>query len=410
MADEPPSELIDEPPITLEPSLGAVLPPEHILGRDATVDRYWQLLKTGNSLLLLAPRRIGKTSICTLLGSRAPDGFLVSYADVEGCDSGRAFVNLTTKLANKVLERGKAQRIKDLGFWGARKIKKVETGGVSVEINADTSVEVSLRRMLEDMEATCDTLGIELVLLWDEMPWFIDTLVKSAAYRDAKAILDGLRSHRQQQSRSRIRMIYTGSIGFFEVVDRLRKRAEYSARPANDMSLQQVPLLDTDGAWDLVAALVWNIEREGVLERRFVNHMAERCEGHPFIIQWVASELRQIDGSQPIGRDDVNRILDELVKADADPLDLEHYVARLEEFGWGKDARAILNIVAPRGGHGATVNHLANLLPEIDRGGIMDAVKRLKRDGYVTQDGDSLRFCVLLLARWWTQRHGLDNP
>ncbi len=399
-------ELIDEPPIWFAPNRG-VLPPEHILGRDRIIDRYWRQLQGGESLLLLAPRRIGKTSITTLIHSRAPSDFVVSYVDVEGCKSGHDFINLTSTYANRELERGKTHRIKELGFWAARRIKKVAIRGI--EIDVSTQVEARLRRMLDDMDAACTDLGLHVVLIWDEMPWYIDKIAKAGKHEDAIAILDGLRSYRQQHKRSRIRMIYTGSIGFFEVLDRLKQRTQYASRPANDMSLEEVPLLDSDGARELVAALVWGIKRDAVLEKRFVDHTAERCEGHPYIIQWVAQELCDIPPNQSISPDDVDRILTKLVTSDSDPLDLEHYVKRLEELGWGNLARKILNVVAPRGVRGATLAELDNLLPDTDRDQITDVVKMLARDGYATRAEQRVTFCVQLLARWWTHRHALTS-
>jgi hypothetical protein len=402
-----PGALIDEPAITLRPSLGATLPPEHVIGRDHLVDKYWTLLKNGNNLLLLAPRRIGKTSICTLLSSRSPDDFIVSYIDVESCRSGQAFVDQSARYASEALDRGKAHLVEKLPFLAARRIKKIELGEIVLEVDVQVPVEDELRRTLESLEASCEKLGVSLVLLWDELPWFVDKLVKRDAHDDAIAVLDGLRAYRQQHPRSRLRMIYTGSIGLFEVLDRLRESKGYGAKPTNDMSPQEVPFLDTDGARALVGALVWDIERSGVQERQFVEYAAERCEGHPFVIQWLANELWLIDSTRPMGREEVDRILDELATSDADPLDLEHYVQRLEEYGWGADARTILNIIAPRGERGATVDNLDNLLPRLDRDRIVDVLRRLRRDGYVTQRDGRSRFRMLLLARWWAHRHQL---
>ena len=388
--------------------VGAALTPEQVVGRDELVERYWSLLEGGHSLLLLAPRRIGKTSVCTLLRARPRPGFVVCSLDVESCGSGRAFVTQTGKMANDGLERGRLHLLETLPADAARALKRIKIGQLTVEIEAEAPLGDALASMLSQLEASCRELGLRLVLLWDELPLFIDKLSKRGDHADAVTLLDGLRGHRQAHAGGLVRMVYTGSIGMFEVLDRLRERAGYSGKPANDMKLEDVPLLSPVEARTLAAALLWDMGRPVARSRRFVDRLAAAGEGHPYVIQWLASELWLVPPSDPLDVAEIDRLIDRLVAGDSDPLDLEHYVQRLDDLGWGRDARAILDVLAPRGDRGATVGELDNVLSDLDRARVADVLKRLRRDGYVTGSDGVQRFRLLLLARWWTQRHGLE--
>jgi hypothetical protein len=389
--------------------VGAALTPEQVIGRDELVDRYWSSLEGGHSLLLLAPRRMGKTSVCTLLRARARSGFVVCSMDVEHCGSGRDFVAQTGKMANEGLERGRLHLLETLPAEAARVLKRIKLGQLAVEVETEPPLGEALARLLGKLEVSCREAGLRLVLLWDELPLFIDKLSKRGDHGEAITLLDGLRGHRQEHAGGSLRMVYTGSIGMFEVLDRLRVRTGYGGKPANDMKLEHVPLLDPEQARALVAALLWDMGRPGARERRFVEHVAACGEGHPYVTQWLASELWLVPPSDPLDAGDVDRLLDRLVGGDDDPLDLEHYVQRLDDLGWGQDARAILDVLAPRGDLGATVNELDNVLSGLDRTRIADVLKRLRRDGYLTGGDGVHRFRLQLLARWWVQRHGLER-
>lgn len=399
--------LVDEPAYPFEPAMGATLTPRQVIGRDVLVARCWTSLKANNSLLLLAPRRVGKTSICTLIEDRQPEGFVVCRTDMERYSKGREFDERTAYIGNKGLGRGLQHRIKAATWRASRALKKIKLTELEIEIDPEVELADSLARTLEKLEASCEALDIRLVLIWDELPLFIDKLIDNGNHADAETILDGLRAHRAENAGGRLRMIYTGSIGFPEVLERLSELTGHRKTPTNDMQPIDVPLLDEEHARELVAAVLWTMGRPIVREKRFVSHAARACEGHPFVIQWLATELRTIDPGEPLNVENINRLLDRLVNGDSDPLDLEHYLRRLDWHGWGDDARAVLDVLAPRGDQGATIDEIDNVLPSITRSAIVEALRRLRRDGYITKSGEDYRFRLIILARWWTTRRGL---
>ena len=65
---------------------------DDLYGRQQEIDRLWSRLDGGEHLLMLAPRRVGKTSLMRELHRDPPADWDVVYVDVEGADGATDFV------------------------------------------------------------------------------------------------------------------------------------------------------------------------------------------------------------------------------------------------------------------------------------------------------------------------------
>jgi uncharacterized protein len=113
---------------------GGVPEPNELFGRDHTIRFIWEQLR-GNNILLVAPRRFGKTGVMNHLLKRTSAGFVAVYLDVEDVhdpdvfcsnliaallehDKLRAIVNGAKALPKKLLEfvRSQVGSVKTEGF------------------------------------------------------------------------------------------------------------------------------------------------------------------------------------------------------------------------------------------------------------------------------------------------------
>lgn len=110
---------------------GPVVRGEDFFDREREQIQYWRDLETDN-LLLLAPRRVGKTSLMRRLGEAAPDkGYTAVFVDVSDAGGEAAFVG---RLYQAVLETEASNPL-----WGQieeswlgklfRRVKKVSGAG-----------------------------------------------------------------------------------------------------------------------------------------------------------------------------------------------------------------------------------------------------------------------------------------
>lgn len=376
---------------------GGSLRPEHILGRDELIARYWMKLET-HSIALLAPRRVGKTSIAKRMIAFPPERFVVHSRDLEDLESvvhfARAlFEDVESHLSKftRAATRGRAV----LEALGLVQIKdfKIDIG------------EFGWRQLLDQLFADLDEHArIEdriVVLIWDEFTYFVSELALNGHERDAMALLDSLRAARQNYQN--VRMVLTGSIGLPEIERRLRN-AGHRNRSLNDVAAEIVPLFDEANARLVTAALIRGAGLE--VDAAVVDAIIERSEGHPMIIQLLVEALK---AHEHIDRDAVESEFRKIVQPPGDPLDLRYYAERIEQNFNEDDAeltRSILDALALEPGQ--TLTELLGVLPEdTSRTKASELLRHLIDDFYIVREAGKHSFRLRFLREFWIEERGL---
>jgi AAA+ ATPase superfamily predicted ATPase len=159
---------------------GQVVRGEDFFDREHEQARFWRDLETDN-LLLLAPRRVGKTSLMRRLGEAAHDkGFTVVFVDVSDAGGEAVFVG---RLYQAVLETEASNPL-----WGQmekswlgklfRRVKKVSGPGFSMEFHAGQAGDWS--RLGRDLAEALSGLEGRWLLQIDELPVFILKLLNDS--------------------------------------------------------------------------------------------------------------------------------------------------------------------------------------------------------------------------------------
>lgn len=385
-------------PARLTANPGGTLPPDQVVGRGPLIRRYWELLAQ-QSLLLLAPRRVGKTCICRKMNAENHPGFIrgtPELRDLEGRDRAAELVRLLFEDTQALLPPT---------LWAktrARQLLSQLTGSAELK---DFKLRVSEQSWPSLMDAVFEALdaygkehGKPVVLFWDEFPHFIRDVALKGHPGEATALLDRLRAARQRFPF--VRMVLTGSIGLDEVIDGLRLQG-YNGDPVNDMAREDVPMLDPSGAQALSTALIRGLGRAVPEPETLAAQLAESCEGHPYLIQHVARRLRYGAEATPEG---VDAELTRLIEDAADPLHLHHYLDRLKQL-YGPErlalARDILDAVAVSE-EGLRQRELLQHLGTADTEAVLEALRSLRRDHYLERDAERrFRFRMRFLQRYW---------
>jgi hypothetical protein len=193
---------------------------EDFFDREKEQRLVWSKLES-NNLLLLAPRRVGKTSLMLKLKKDAGEhGFRCMFFSVEDIGDETAFVR---KFYEKFCEVEGCEPILDRIMKSPvgkmlKKIKKVSGGGVGVEfgeLSGDdwTQLGKTLTQALNDIK---EPWLIEI----DEVPLFVLKLLKLGdGQKRVRAFLSWLRVLRQEHPE--IRWTLAGSIGLDTVTARL---------------------------------------------------------------------------------------------------------------------------------------------------------------------------------------------
>ncbi len=378
---------------------GGVLDPSHVVGRETEIERYWTHLQT-RSLALLAPRRVGKTSICRRMAADGRRGFVCRWRDLEGNTRASEFVQQVYQDIFELLSTKKraADKLDALvrGITGA-----VSTLHVNITL-PEARWRDQLRAMFADLDAMAQDTDTTPVLFWDEFTLFVNDMLRHGHTAEAMALLDTLRAIRQEFPH--VRMVFTGSIGLHEVLGTL-KRQGYANDPFNDIERDIVPLMSPEAATALATELIRGTGVPVYDKQGLAAHVALTCEGHPFLVQHVVHQLKL---RREMTTDTVDAVIAELLERQTDPLALEHYLERLTVYLTDHDARAarkVLDAVAVSD-RGMSVDEVCTEAG-LGRDDAIDLLRRLRRDLYLERTDGRYRFQLQLLRRWWRQERDL---
>ncbi len=197
-----------------------------ILGREQDSGKIWKVLEE-RSVLLVGPRRIGKTELLRSMVQTPRPGFLGVRVDLQGANS---VAEAVERILHEMQKRGIAESL------GARVEARVSSAGVGPAQIAlrDPAHADPWERLGAVLSAARQTLrartageGSTLFLALDEVPWWLDAVQATEGKTEARRALAALRYLRQRDDlRDSLRMILTGSVGLAGLAHGLGASAE----------------------------------------------------------------------------------------------------------------------------------------------------------------------------------------
>ncbi|MFH1463319.1 MAG: hypothetical protein ABIO70_02930 [Pseudomonadota bacterium] len=391
---------MSKPPSSITPNPGGAIHPDTVLGRNEIIERYWDILEM-RSMALLAPRRLGKTSVCRRMERYPHAGMVVRYRDLEGLTHPAELVRALVDDADAMIGRGVAWAVMTRSYaekvFGTVEFKEILTVRLP-----ELDWRALLDTVLTDIQAWAVQQDCRVVLFWDEFTLFLYDLVRQGRASDAMVLLDRLRAARQQCMR--LRVVYTGSIGLAEVLHSLRERG-YANDPVNDMAKEVLPLMGLAPATELAERLLAGFVTTTAPRHELAAHIARLTQGHPFLIQHVAERLRQWNKADIPAAD---AALEALIEAEGDPLELNHYLSRLALYlneVQHRVALAVLDRLAVREA-GLGVDDLVDATGA-DRELLLGLLSSLRKDLYLTRTEGRFAFRLGFLRRWWCLERAL---
>lgn len=390
--------------VSIQNIIGKPVSDQNFFGRDAELKEL-QSITEREHVLLLAPRRVGKTSLLHALAKRVnEDGTAVGvYASVAAATSEAQFVQTVlnaiyaTKRGRK-LKRNVFARVLGLG----RGVKGVKLAGSGVDLETRTPP------WQEDADrafAAILTSEVPLLILIDELPVLVLALANSdPSGARVRAFLQWFRNLRQRpDGASKLRFVLAGSIGLDNVT-----RRHHLTDTINDLRLWPLGPFETSAAHEFLGKLAdsYKIELDLAL-RDAICHAAEWLI--PYHLQVIFGALRERARTSLPTIETLGGVIDSLI-------DQRSYFSYWDErlhdsLGPPSDeiARALLATCArtPEGAPPAVMNHAISTL-------VPDAAERTKalkwivdvlaNDGYLVEQDGRWRFRSGLLRRYW-MRH-----
>jgi uncharacterized protein len=370
---------------------------EYYFPRSGITKELTRRLISGTNVLLVAPRRVGKSSIMfDFLDNPSLPFPVVYYISESVNDENEFFKKLLHHIWEKVSGIEKYQS--KFGTWAKEFLGHIEGIGLdSLKFRQNSSIDYyeELRKILKSLPQ-----GEMIVVFIDEFSATVENIMTDADERAAVHFLELKRSLRQEPDiQGKICFVYAGSIGLENIVGRIN-----STNLINDLVSVNVPPLNVSEAQELTDKILMG---SGIF-------FADGAFKHLCsVIEWLIPYYFQIilDESYKIvtPRNETiitNEIIDESVKNTlSEKIYYDHWYTRLRKAYQGNDFRFIkelLNTISEgrKISSGEIIDLAYKYGLEDSRADLLNA---LKHDGYINNSDDPkvYRFNSPLLREWW---------
>jgi hypothetical protein len=386
----------------LKQSQGNVVTGDRFWDREKDVELFIEKIEEGAHILLVAQRRMGKTSLMKEVAERIGDKYFCLFVDLQKSASGadaitelsvcvRPYKSLWKKtqgVFNNVIEKV------------ANSVEKIQVGDLGVIIRSGLSSGTWAGKgdQLFEILAASEK---PVVIFMDEVPIMVNHMLKDEDYKitpEHKAQADEFMSWLRKNSikhQGSIRIVISGSIGLEPVL----RQAKLSATINNFIPFE-LKAWDETTAKECLSALAneYGVRfEEGATSKMveklgsciphhiqmFFGHVYDRCKRRGDMI-CTSTDIEEVYKSEMLG-----------VRGHAE---LTHYEERLER---------VLGIELSKFAFDMLTE--AAVVGRLDRTNVADAQKEilqvLEHDGYLKKSREGFVFESRLLRDWWKNRH-----
>ncbi|WP_227428934.1 AAA family ATPase [Psychrobacter sp. I-STPA6b] len=389
-------------------STGNVVTGDKYFPRVKDEKRIWRQIMQGSHILLLAPRRVGKTSLITHIKDNPKQGYAVIYVFVQTCDSEQSFYE---KLLREIFRSdyiSGLQQIKTTLFNKAKSMNfslslsptNLELGVNEQEAKKPPITHEMIRDILyHSLKDSDDTVIIAI----DEFPDVLEKIAHTHGKQGAEHFLSGIRALCQDpEFNKKVQFILTGSIGLdtlaekLGVTDLINMLTIAGIRPlSHDEALAFIDFysnrylpevsFDKDTKEAIIEAVGWNM---------------------PYYLRLVCEQLYDIadEEERNINSSDVAIAIHTLFQQ-ASTTQFAHWRERLNRLDntERKFAYQVLDLICDN--QVVTKGDLFNLSQHPDFKDTVNSryvINCLLNDGYLFQDEtDIYQFTSPLFKRWW---------
>ncbi|MBK8251767.1 MAG: hypothetical protein IPK82_03760 [Polyangiaceae bacterium] len=396
--------------------VGAAVIGDDFFNREAEQRRLWQHFETDH-VLLLAPRRVGKTSLMLKLSDDAADkGFLAAYVTVESATDEMGFVMKLLDGARS-LDKSKSwlKSLANLASGAQKAVRNAVRKGGPVEFRDPTAEPWGTlgQKVATELHKLAAKNNKRLLLLVDEVPVFVLQLLKLDPSGDrARTFLHWFRELRQTpEFIGTVRWLVTGSIG----LDNIARRMGLT-RTINDFYMfNDLGAFTEEHARTFLGVLSEsvNLPMDEPTMKRFLERVGWLI---PFHLQVLFSALLDERGQ---GKAMAPELVDVVYKRLVDRGHyFDHWVERQrEELQAPDDQHAIHLLTAaarpPEGALHSTLEVvLGHQIADVDARDqkLRYLLDVLQSDGYLVTAEGRYRFRSPMLRDFWLHRSGSANP
>jgi uncharacterized protein len=400
----------------LKQSQGNVVTGDRFFDREKEIELFIEKIDEGAHILLVAQRRMGKTSLMKEIAERIGDKYVCLFVDLQKSANGAdAITELSVCVWPHKSLRKKTQGVfKNVIEKVTGSIEKIQVGDLSVIIRSGLSVGTwtSKGDQLFEILAASDK---PVVVFMDEVPIMVNHMLKDEDYKitpERKAQVDEFMSWLRKNSikhQGKIRIVISGSIGLEPIL----RQARLSATVNNFVSFELKPW-DEKTAIECLEALAveYGVKFDDGVTANMVKKLGSCIPAHVQLFFRHAYDRCKRQATMVCSNKDAEEIYRSEMLGIRGLAELAHYEERLEwvlgkewtPFAFDMLAEAAISgrlsqeaIAAFKKEYGNSVPNAAETQKEI--------LQVLEHDGYLKPKGKGYVFVSKLLKEWWKNRY-----
>lgn len=395
--------------------VGPAVRRDDFFGRADFVDLVWEKLALGH-VLLVAPRRFGKTSVMYSLLDAPRPGYQLLHVD---CMAMRTPGDLIAELVVQLAKNSKLKRVSEsLSFFPKALWQRFRETFEEVQL---WEVKVAIR---EKVDQRWEEMGRELfervqkeqhpvVFILDELAVMIDEMARREESRsEAKALLRWLRKLRMDPQSDNIRFLVAGSIGFDHILVELGE--SNAMADLERLKLEPFPVKVAEAFLEELSRS-HKVQLAPAARKQIVRLVGTPV---PFFLQIMFSEITKAHRQQGVAvtPKNIERIYRETVLGVDCKGYFDHYYGRLRSYYLPEREAAAKRLLRELAVHGSITRQACfHLHQEAFRGttNIEDfnaLMTDLENDFYIHYEAssDQYEFACKILRDWWLRHYAMD--
>ena len=214
---------------------GQVVRDKNFWNRKFELEDIWEAILNGEHTLLVAPRRIGKTSIMYKVLDEPKGDYVALYIDSEEDNFEHEF---WTRIFNALKQEEFTNKFKSNIIKYKSMIKVINVKKVSFNsIEFGDGKVINYKEAFEELMSSLPS-NQKVIIMIDEFAQTIENIIKYDSKENALNLLKTHRAIRQANQSNNIVFIYAGSIGLESVVAKIN-----GMKHINDLKSIKVPPL-----------------------------------------------------------------------------------------------------------------------------------------------------------------------
>jgi hypothetical protein len=397
----------------LKQSMGKVVTGEWFWDREKDKELFIEKIDEGAHLLLVAQRRMGKTSLMAEVTDMLQDRYICLFVDVQKCQSSSdAIAELSLKMHRykSVWDKAKGVFSNVLGTIESVQLSEL---GITLRSGLNAGNWAGKGEQLLDILSAADK---PVVVMFDELPIMMNRILKdenhqitSEGRRQADEFMSWLRKN-SIKHQGKVRIVLSGSIGLEPILHQARLSATI-----NNFVPFEVKPWDERTAVGCIEALANEYDvklGDGVPEemvnslgcciphhvQMFFSHMYDRCVKR---------------GKMVCSIEDVGEVYEKDMLGVRGHVELTHYEERLEKVLDKELCALALDMLTEAAVTGwlskeaikAFQDEYLTKNPDVAEAQ-KEILRWLEHDGYIKQNKEGYVFESTLLRDWWEKMHG----